>query len=48
MISKLKYLILLLAVSFVFNAQESGSNDVEEVVTVGTQIKVPKLMKLFL
>ena len=43
MISKLKYLILLLAVSFVFNAQESGSNDVEEVVTVGTQIKGAKI-----
>ena len=43
MISKLNNLILLLAVSFVFNAQESGSNDVEEVVTVGTQIKGAKI-----
>lgn len=45
MISKIKYLILiLLSFSFVFNAQESGGeNDVEEVVTVGTQIKGAKI-----
>jgi len=45
MISKIKYLILiLLSFSLAFNAQESGGeNDVEEVVTVGTQIKGAKI-----
>ena len=45
MISKIKYLILiLLSFSLAFNAQESdGENDVEEVVTVGTQIKGAKI-----